>query len=173
MLDRKPFFDAVRVVPFGGTLAQPQVDGINNILDEWERRALTDLRWLAYMLATTFKETWQTMQPIRERGSEEYLRSKPYYPWVGEGLVQVTWAANAKKFGATAPGQLMSWPLCLRPLFDGMVDGMFTGVKLSTYFNATRDDPVNARKIINGLDCATEIAGYHKSFLAALKAASA
>ena len=166
--DRVTFFSFVRDDPFPGKLAQSQVDGLNNILDEWERRALTDERWLAYMLATAFHESAHTMQPIREMGSEEYLRSKPYYPWVGEGLVQVTWEVNAKKFGATKPGDLMTWPIALRALFDGMINGMFTGRKILVYFNDRVDDPLNARRIINGLDRAQDIASYHSGFLAAL-----
>lgn len=173
MLDRKTIYDRVRGPLFGGSLDQAQADGIEKILDEWARRDLMDQRWLAYMLATVFHETGQTMQPIRERGTEAYLRSKPYYPWVGEGLVQVTWEANHRKFRATAPGQLLQWPQCLVPLFDGMIDGMFTGKKLADYFNATRSDPYQARRIINGLDKATLIAGYHATFFRALTAASA
>lgn len=171
MVDRKVFFDMVRSAPFNGALTPGQVDGMNRILDEWIRSQIYDLRFLAYMLATTFHETAFTMQPIREMGSEDYLKSKPYYPWVGEGLVQVTWEANARKFGATAPGQLLSWPLCLKPLFDGMLRGMFTGKRLADYFNATTDDPIGARHIINGSDRANTIAHYHSLFLAALQAA--
>lgn len=170
-MNRTTFFAYARRAPFGGRLSQDQVDGVNQILDEWGRRALTDDRWLAYILATTFHETAGKMQPIREMGGEAYLRKKPYYPWVGEGLVQVTWEANHRKFGATAPGQLLTWPIALRALFDGMTKGMFTGKKLADYFGPTVDDPVNARRIVNGTDKAKLIAGYHKNFLDAIKAA--
>ncbi len=167
-MNRTTFFAFVRKAPFGGSLWQSQVDGLNKILDEWERGGLTDIRWLAYMLATTFHETGGKMQPVREGGGEKYLKSKPYYPWVGEGLVQVTWEKNARKFGATAPGQLMTWPVALKALFDGMINGMFTGKKLSDYFNGSIDDPVGARRIVNGTDKAQLIAGYHKNFLDAI-----
>lgn len=170
-MNRTTFFAYVRRAPFGGKLSQAQVDGLNQILNEWERRGLRDDRWLAYMLATTFHETATTMQPVRERGGEVYLRSKKYYPWVGEGLVQVTWEANHRKFGATKPGQLMTWPIALRALFDGMTKGMFTGKKLADYFSASVDDPINARRIVNGTDKAKLIAGYHRNFLDAIKAA--
>lgn len=172
-MNRTTFFAYVRRAPFGGRLSQSQVDGLNQILGEWERRALRDDRWLAYMLATTFHETAATMQPVRERGGEAYLRAKKYYPWVGEGLVQVTWEANHRKFGATKPGQLMTWPIALRALFDGMTKGMFTGKKLADYFGTSLDDPVNARRIVNGTDKAKLIAGYHRNFLDAIRAAEA
>jgi hypothetical protein len=76
--NRKAFFDGIRPDLFGGTLTQDQVNGIDAILDEWEVRKLTDLRWLAYMLATTYHETNMTMQPVREAYwlSEEWCRRK-------------------------------------------------------------------------------------------------
>lgn len=154
-------------------LSPGQVDGINRILDEWERRSLTDLRWLAYMLATAYWETAHTMQPIREMGGEEYLRRKRYYPWVGEGLVQVTWEVNHRKYGATAPGQLMTWPIALKALFDGMIRGDFTNKKLSDYFGSGVSDWVNARRIINGIDRAQEIASIARKFYSALLASKA
>ena len=172
MIDRKIFFDCVRVQLFDGRLSSGQVDGMDRILDEWERRKLTDPRWLANMLAQTFHETGEAMQPVQEDGSPAYLRGKPYWPWIGEGLIQVTWKANAMKFGAKKPGDCMSWPVALRALFDGMIDGMFTGVGLARYFSAKKDDPVNARRIINGLDEAQKIAGYHHLFLHALTLAA-
>ena len=76
MIDRDKFFGRVRVMPFGGALHQGQVDGCNAILDAWEARpAFTDLRWLAYMLATAKWETAHTMQPIEEIGKG---RGRPY-----------------------------------------------------------------------------------------------
>lgn len=170
-MNRTTFFAYARRAPFGGRLSQDQVDGLNKILDEWAKRGLSDDRWLAYILATAFHETAGKMQPIREMGGEAYLKGKPYYPWVGEGLVQVTWEANHRKFGATKPGQLLTWPIALKAIFDGMTKGMFTGKKLADYFSDTVDDPVNARRIVNGTDKAKLIAGYHKNFLDALKAA--
>lgn len=171
-INRKVFFDSVREDPFGGSLTHGQVDGLTRILDEWEKRGLTDTRHLAYMLATVWWETAHQMQPIREIGSDAYLKSKPYYPWVGEGLVQVTWEVNAKKFGAKKPGDLLTWPIALVALFDGMAKGMFTGKKLSDYFNPLRTDPIGARRIINGQDRAADIADIYENFMDALKAAS-
>lgn len=173
MIERKSFFGLVRNSIFPGMLGPGQVDGMNRILDEWERRNLTDLRHLAYMLATVYWETAHTMQPIREMGGEEYLRSKKYYPWVGEGLVQVTWESNHRKYGATAPGQLMTWPKALKALFDGMIEGHFTNKKLSHYFGAGVSDWVNARRIINGIDRAQEIAAIARKFYSALLASKA
>lgn len=175
MLNREVFFDKVRGSVFRGTLNQQQVEGMNRILDEWELRVSVnrfspDQRWLAYLLATVYWETAHKMVPVREMGGEAYLKTKKYYPWVGEGLVQVTWEANARKFGAKKPGDCMSWPIALEAAFKGMKDGMFTGKKLAHYFNGT-EDPVGARRIINGTDKAQEIAAIYRHFLLAIKTA--
>jgi hypothetical protein len=54
-------------------------------------------------------------------------------------------------------------------LFDGMVYGWFTGVGLPKYFNATIEDPQQARRIVNGTDKMDLIAGYYWKFKKALK----
>lgn len=172
-MDRSKFYGSLRARSsgvFGTSLSQSQVDGTEAILDEAERRGVP-AKQLAYILATAYHETAHTMQPVREMGGEKYLRSKPYYPWVGEGLVQVTWEANHRKFGATAPGQMMTWPIALRALFDGMLKGMFTKYKLSDFISGDKGDYAGARRVVNGTDRAAQIAGYAKAFENALTAA--
>lgn len=155
---------------FGKSLSKGQVDGIERILDEAQKRGVP-LMQLAYILATVYHETAHTMQPIRERGGEKYLRSKKYYPWVGEGLVQVTWEVNHRKFGATKPGQLMTWPIALKALFDGMLKGMFTGKSLGQYVGGELRDYVGARRVVNGTDKDNLIASYAMSFESGLRKA--
>lgn len=46
----------------------------------------------------------------------------------------------------------------LKVAFLGMLEGWFTGKKLSDYFNDTKTDYRGSRKIINGVDRASEIA---------------
>jgi putative chitinase len=60
------FFAAVRDRLFASKMTQAQVRGINAILDRWTANALTDARWLAYMLATAYHETGRAMQPVQE-----------------------------------------------------------------------------------------------------------
>lgn len=182
-LDRKKFFDGIRQGPFSGKLDAGQVNGCTVILDEWERRGLTDLRWLAYMLGTTNWETDHTMQPIKEGGSLKYLKSKKYWPWYGRGYVQLTWEANYKKFRDRVNKlfnvDIIANPdLAMRPdvaafiMFEGMLNGEFTGKKLSDSFNATKTDWIKARNVINGTDRAVEIANIAKLFYADLQAAA-
>ncbi|MDI9320963.1 MAG: hypothetical protein QM530_10910 [Phycisphaerales bacterium] len=53
-------------------------------------------------------------------------------------------------------------------MFLGMMEGWFTRVKLSTYFNATPENWVKARKSINGLDKANLITRYGHEYYAAI-----
>lgn len=179
-IDRARFFAGIRQGPFPGKMTADQVAGCEHILDEWERRGLTDLRSLAYMLATVKWETDHTMQPIREGGGLKYLKSKRYYPAYGRGFVQLTWDANYKKMAKLigVPELATNYDLALKPeiataiLFEGMIRGTFTGKKLADYFSVAKTDWINARRIINGTDRASEIAGIAKQFYADLLAAS-
>lgn len=106
------------------------------------------------------------------------LPDKLYY---GRGDVQLTWYENYKKMGELLGLPLLEQPeLALRPdisakiMIEGMTKGAsnrgdYTGLSLEDYFNANRDDPVGARRIINGLDKASQIAKYHDKFLTAIK----
>lgn len=182
-LDRAVFFNRVRARPFGGRLTVSQVQGLTTILDACP--AGLPIEHLAYCCATPFWETDRTMQPIEEYGRG---RGKAYGPtgfW-GRGLVQLTWLVNYQKattelraMGVISASQsLVTAPaLAMRPdiaaaiLFTGMIEGWFTGKKLSDYFRPGHSDPKDARRIINGTDKAAEIAAIHVDLLAALKAA--
>ena len=187
MIDRDIYFDNVRSSLFSGALEQVHVDGQSVILAVWDYQAggtpMSDLRWLAYMLATVYHETAQRMWPVTEYGSLDYLQSKEYYPYIGRGFVQLTWETNydyaSKALSLIDERDLVVHPemaldslIAARILFRGMAEGWFTNRKLGEYFNAEKDDPINARQIINGNDQDELIAGYHDKFLAALTAAS-
>ncbi len=168
-MNRAYFFKRVRESLFSGKLSAKQAEGLTKILDyrekNWPKMSNDEL---AYLLATAKWETKHTMQPVREMGGEAYLRSKKYYPWVGEGLVQVTWEANHRKFGATKPGQLLTWEKALPAIFSGMIKGMFTGKRLADYIGEGRRDYVGARRIVNGTDKAKQIALIAEGFREAL-----
>ena len=185
-IQRKYFFDSVRGSLFAGSLTQAQVNGLNALLDYAETVG-TDDRHLAYILATTFHETAQTMAPIAEygkgKGKAYGVPAGPYgQVYYGRGYVQLTWYDNYvkqdRKLGLG--GELvknadlaMEPDTALQILFGGMTDGDFTGVGLPKYITCTNvesdtTDFYNARKIVNGLDCATLIQGYAQKFANAL-----
>jgi len=170
-INKDTFYTYIRRAPFGGSLKSGQVDGLEKILDFVRTEHDIALDKLAYVLATVFHETAQTMQPIEEYGKGKGKKYGPTGYW-GRGLVQITWEQNYKKFGIEkTPEKALEWPTALFILFDGMERGKFTGRRLDQYFNDTKSDPVGARAIVNGTDKAQLIAGYYKNFLDALKAA--
>jgi putative chitinase len=188
LFERKLFFDEVRVTLFSDSLSQDQVDGLNAQLDAWERISMVkpdaDLRWLAYILATSHHESAFTHQPISEYGKGAgYSYGEPdpttgecYY---GRGLVQLTWADNYKFAGEKVhvdlywrPELALDMPIAVRVIFFGMYEGWFTGKKLGDYIYGNVCDFVNARRIVNGTDRAETIAGYADKFQSALLVAT-
>ena len=187
MIDRDKFFTSVRESLFYGVLSQRQVDGMNHLLDVWEGYYQDmDIRWLAYALATAFHETAYMMVPLEEYGKGS---GKPYGApagphgecYYGRGHVQLTWLENYEKAESVLknkydlevpcveyPHRMLEDEPSALVLYDGMIDGWFTGVGLPQFFDADTEDPVNARKIVNGLDKADLIAGYYAQFKEAL-----
>ena len=184
------FFASVRQHLFGGSLAQSQVEGLNIILKGWDTYGDGDIRKEAYILATTKRETGSTEQPIEEWGKGMgHSYGLPTGPWHnvydGRGFVQETFEANyvaaTRKLhtrGLFLDVNLDKSPeLAMRPdiavaiLVIGMMEGWFTGHKLSDYISAARCDFYRARQIVNSMDHASDIATYANAFLAALRAA--
>ena len=186
-------FNEINQTLFKGTLTNKQKEGINYKLKAFNTHDIIDDRWRAYMLATSFHETARTMQPIEERGKgagKPYGQKRKYSGAVyiepnklffGRGDVQLTWFENYEKMEKLLNIPLLNEPeLALNPFVSAriMIEGMtrgrsnrgdFTGVSLENYFNANKEDPFNARRIINGLDCAKLIEGYYRKFLSALR----
>jgi hypothetical protein len=161
-----------------GALTQDQVDGFNAVLsvvgdERWP------LAWAAYGLATAYWETNKTMEPVREAywKTEEWRKANlaRYYPYYGRGYVQLTWKFNYEKAdeelqtgGALAkePDLALNPTIAAAVMAKGMAKGWFTTKSLATYLPAAgRATPAQykeARRIINGQDKATEIAGIAK-----------
>jgi hypothetical protein len=186
MINRLNFYNNYRLN--FGKLSQSQVSGFEAIFNEWDSKGLNDIRWLAYMLATTYHETAKTIRPIEEYGKG---KTRPYGKklkhsgvayntpdkiYYGRGFVQLTWYENYELLSRLLKLNLLSNPeLCLtldvatKVMFEGMLKGSsnvgdFTGKCLEMYFNEKTEDPIGARRIINGTDKANLIAGYYWLF---------
>lgn len=175
------FLEAVKASVFGGSLSIPQREGLERIL---AALAGLPLSHAAYALATAAWETNKTMQPVREAyWLSEGWRQKNlrYFPHYGRGYVQITWLPNYAKadeklgLGGALVADL---DMALRPdiaaaiMRAGMVEGWFTGKKLSDYLpavgEATAAQFAEARRIINGTDKAPQIAALAVLFQNAL-----
>lgn len=195
-INAKFFFDTVRVKLFGGRLKKTQVEGLNVFLEYWQQKfAKEDDRWLAYMLGTAHHEVDKKMQPINEYGSNRYFfemysknGDRPKVAarlgntedgdgarFHGRGFVQLTGRRNYQdmkdRLGVDLVGNpelALDTKVATHVIFEGMIKGTYTGKKLADYFNPTKEDWVNARRIINGLDKANLIADYAKEYYAAM-----
>lgn len=176
-MNLKPFFDHIRPVFFPIGLKQDQVNNINLILDECRLAAITDLRWLAYILATVYHETAGEMRPIEEYGKgakRPYGNPDPQtgLAYYGRGFPQLTGRDNYDLFGRRLGIDLLHKPeLALQAahsakiLVLGMSKGLFTGKSLADYFPVSGEgDWINARRIVNSTDRAQLIANYAHVF---------
>jgi putative chitinase len=177
MLNRTNIFNSIRKV--SGSLSQTQVDSIDAILDQCDKRGITDIHKVAYILATVKHES--NFKPVEENGKgkgRDYGNPDPitHQIYFGRGLVQITWKGNYSTFGKILGIDLVNRPeLALQTDYAaeiavmGMANGLFTGKRLDNYFTGVTNDPVNARRIINGTDKAELIAGYYNNFLDGMK----
>lgn len=181
-MNRKAFFDAIRQPLFHGVMTAEQVAGTEAKLDAFER-AGWPLAWAAYGLATSYHETAHTMQPVAEygrgRGKKYGVKAGPYgHVYYGRGDVQLTWLFNYERAGKALNINLVKYPdLALDPavsariMIQGMTEGWFTLKANRHYLNSPTPNYVGARRIINGTDKAGLIAGYARTFDAALRKA--
>jgi hypothetical protein len=192
LTDEAKFYDVVRTQL--QRLTVEQVAGTQRLLQAFGV-ARWPIAWTAYGLATGWRETNKQMQPVEEAyflgaSADAYRKKLRYYPWTGRGDVQLTWKGDDREpnYGYARAdkelglgGALLADPsLALRPdisarvMVSGMEQGWFTGRKLADFLPSTGPADIhqftNARRIINGLDAAVEIAGNALKFQAALTA---
>lgn len=190
LINRKQFFENIKRFGLITKFTQLQVDSIDAILDEIEALKITNKGQQAYIFATAYHEafdfngkqtgTIQRIVPIQEGGSQAYLKNLWYYPYIGYGFVQVTHLKNYEKVQRAYklikgididivgnPKTLLDIKLSAFALVYGMQVGMFTGKKLNDYIGV-KNDFRNARKIVNGMDKASEIATHASNFLRCL-----
>lgn len=193
LMNYERFYNAYRVdFP---KLSQPEVDGLNYLLNGLDADNSLTTREKAYILATVHHETAtqgtdKGYQPVREFRTSNSAELKYGYKtrigknlgnilpgdgarYIGRGYVQLTGRANYRNMGQDLGIPLEENPdLALIPEYSyqilvvGMKKGRFTGKAL----NGARDF-VQCRKIINGTDKAGLIAGYAERFLNALEKA--
>ena len=176
-------------------LKESQIKKVNRIIKSCHDYGIDDNRKIAYILATIYHETWFTFEPIEEVGKGKgrkygnkvryngvhYFGEHIYY---GRGFTQNTWidvyetlTRYAYKEGkdwdfVNNPELLLQYEPSIWATLIGMTKGLYTGVGLGKYFKKNSFDPINARKIINGLDKAELIKSHYEHFLKHLNESS-
>lgn len=168
-----------KIPPVSGEFDFSTKEGtIAAIKAECEKQGIGLPAQIAYVLATTDWETGHTFEPVREAywKDEEWRRRNlsRYYPYYGRGYVQLTWEDNYRKYSKILGLDLVNEPdLALEPqnalfiLVHGFRTGAFTGKKITDYIDAEEIDFYRARRCINRLDRAEEIAAIAENFMEA------
>lgn len=185
-INRKAYFDNWR--KHFGRLQQPLVNDLNFLLSKLETGLFKLPTQMAYILATAWHETAGTMRPVIEgywiktnrvqklynyykQNNPGALRSIfPYgtsgLTYEGRGYVQLTHKWNYAKFGLIDnPDDAMQPETAFMIMEKGMANSLFTGKSLQDYVNETQTNFTSARKVINGMDRASLIAGYATKIL--------
>lgn len=155
-----------------GVLSSLQSSAVLSILRAFDKYGDGDMNKLAYIFATAWHEA--TLIPDRKEircrpGSVCYNQQELYWytGFYGRGLSQLTHEYNYKAMGEIFGIDLVNNPdIALTPdvsaqiLVYGMMNGTFTSAALGRYINDIKVDFINARRVVNGLDKASEIAEY-------------
>ena len=176
---------------FPRQITAEQQRNIELITKYWKALDGQNKHRLAYILATAYwegcrlvkvgnKAHWERIVNVPEIGwqKRKYAVPDPVTKQVyfGRGFVQLTWKANYIKAAKLTGLDIVNRPDLLlgnanasaKVLVYGMYYGMFTGRKLVDYINALKVDFIGARRIINGVDKAEQIAEIAGRFLAAV-----
>ncbi len=142
-----------------------------------------NLRYGAQRLLVVFPSRFTPEQARAYAGHSEKIANRVYggrlgngneasgdgWRYRGRGLVQITGRDNYGKFGLEDdPARALDPGTAIRLLVEGMIGGKYTGKSLADYLHGDEADWVNARKIINKLDRATDIAGYARRYYASI-----
>ena len=150
---------AYRMFPVRETLASTDEQAVTRLENAYQRRGSGRVYW----------------REVEETG-EHYF---------GRGYVQLTWDYNYKRadtrFGHEDdrgqsfywnPGRVLEPDASIAITYDGMIYGWYTGRCLLRHIYPNREaDWIGARRIINGLDRADDIAELAGRFLIAIEAA--
>lgn len=193
IIDKKHFYDSYRKV--FGILKDPVVKAQDFLLGKFDESKVFDTKAkISYALATIKRETAETYEPVLEgywiRGdrlgklynyyqthnpgalSTIFPNGKREPAYYGRGYVQLTHNFNYNKFTnilkldlVNRPHEALDREIAFKIMEFGMENGSYTGKKLSDYFTDEGYDFYKARKIINGLDAAREIAHNAELFM--------
>ena len=176
-----------------------RTNALDFLLDKLDNsETINRLSWYAYILVTIEIETADTFAPVKEAfylkpESRRIAVLKQLYAgrksiinpngrlYYGRGYVQLTHIDNYIKMNKYIQEKFPEADIVSNPdsvcnaeyswivLEIGMVQGLYTGKKLADYLNDNGLDFYSARRIINGVDRASQIAGRADKYFNALE----
>jgi predicted chitinase len=196
-INHRFFFNTIR--KSFGPLRQAQVDGFNVLLTAiedrlssipeaayllataWHETAFT-MQPVRETLASSDEDAIARLEFAWARGRLTWVKT-PYWQkdsdgksWLGRGYVQLTHKVNYERMGERLGVDLVERPeLAMVPsiaadiLIVGCQEGLFTGRKLSEFVGVGKQEYIQARRVINGLDRAKQIAEYARGFEKAIR----
>jgi len=143
------------------TMTVKQGAAVRLIVAECDNHGVPDMRMIAYILGTVYNECRFKSIPEKraKTGTDVWKLQERYWHtgYYGRGYSQLTWKKNYEKFSAilgidlvTKPDRVLEPEIGAKIIVNGMLNGLFTGRKLSTYFNDRVCDWMGARSIVNG-----------------------
>jgi len=141
-------------------------ENIGTLLYECIELDVTDLRMVAYILATVL---WETNKTFRSREEIDKGRGKTYgipdkrtgKVYFGRGFYKLAWYVNYERFTIllnrlgfnidliNKPELLLDPVIASKVLIIGMRDGKYTGRDLDDFFNLNKSDWYQARSILD------------------------
>lgn len=198
MTPQARFFDSVRSGLLGPTLTPSEVSGCVAILDAMAGAPIAYTSYALGTAYKETNHTMQPIDEIggdayffrrydpkgqrpdiaRQLGNTQPGDGARFH---GRGYPQVTGRANyaraSKELGVdliARPERMLEPEIAAKVMRRGMTEGWFTGKSFASYLPstgaATMPQFISARRIINGQDCAAEIASYAVQFQKALQA---
>lgn len=162
---------------------QNRATTVPSIIEAARDRQLTTAQ-IAYILATAEHESdsFRTLEEYSDGnqydGRTDLGNTSPGdgARFKGRGYAQLTGRLNYTRYSDITGLQLLKFPVVLmnRPalsvfvIVDGMMRGIYTGRRLDEFVNTSKQDFVNARRVVNGLDRADKIAAQANDWLRTL-----
>jgi WD40 repeat protein len=199
-IDRANFFAAYRTV--FGELGYEATAGLEQLLAFLENDpAMNDVRLRAYILATVKFETGDRFLPVTEQGDAEYFQR--YEPGTsignrlgnkvpgdgerfrGRGYIGITGRENYYRMSQVLgfepkmtdlvdnPDKVNDPLVAYRIMSIGMLEGLFTGRKLSDFINERQTDYVGASTVIGSGSSSSRAAAYAIDFEEILRESAA
>lgn len=176
-------------LPFNRVFQKHEKEAVEYLFNTFISERYSDLRLLAYALATVRIECGSNMVPVREgfkatdaqarahvnRYGRAYAKAYPiagggdavYY---GRGYVQLTWRKNYLQEGIEDnPDKALEPEWAAQLLFKGLLDGRWNGQGHGLMYYLDRNDTYNARRTVNVTNKADIVADWYKDFLETLE----